>query len=861
MIFLLGNALANSAGSQLSERYVDMIAGDVVIAWNNILELDVSDPGRVLFSEFDSSEVQASQDAAAYVQSYLQKKEECIAAMFPNLRTFGMMDTGSYVAYSMFYGIAPEEFQFLQTKRHLQMLAGLSCLHHPYGINISRDYADTYGLKIGDWVILDVTTASGLVNSMEYQIVGIYRDSAPWDNLIVFISDKNFRQLLDYTSELFSSFRIYLHDPEAAPSFASELQNQLAAHAPLLVAETAHQATTFYFTFASFLKSMFMGFTLFILFLIALGIRSTVRMNTYQRMTEIGTLRCIGFNRWYIFFMIVFEFVILAFGSMLLATILSILTISVLNTTGVYIGSEALQYVFAGPWLYPFLKGEDIMMMVIFLIVLALYAPLKPALRVIFQRITDLVGGTHRLIFPLIFPFRVLKKYGVPSALVFIVVGSIITLFVGAGCGERIDRDAYFRDTVTTRSTEDPPPQLFIGDRWYELEMTGDWNMDLNIIRMLAGIWHQMGDYGEIMATALRIRSTSELSWYREWLATADRVREMGEKALKGNHRRSAGLAFLRACNYYRAAEFYLHANPEDPRILKTYQQCAAMFRKAMQLLDKPFQEIQIPYEGSSLRGYLFLSPYARGKAPIILTQQGYDGAMEETKYVADEAIARGYHCLLFEGPGQGLSIRERNLQFRPDWEVVVEALIDYVETLESVDNERIALLGISFGGYCVLRAAAYEPRIAATIANPPYINLFDVLAEKLNLTFINLLEDDPEAFNKKVMDFMEYGIATRWFLYDGMWKFGGDNPAAYLNRLKQYDLTDHLNRIKTPVLIMDGADEIAGKGQGKWVYERLHCPKTYLFFDTESTASLHCQNGALSVGIAQMFDWLDEQF
>lgn len=64
-------------------------------------------------------------------------------------------------------------------------------------------------------------------------------------------------------------------------------------------------------------------------------------------------------------------------------------------------------------------------------------------------------------------------------------------------------------------------------------------------------------------------------------------------------------------------------------------------------------------------------------------------------------AVASGYNVLAFEGPGQGLTVRlDQYLTFRYDWEVVVEQVAAYAQTLPSVNGTEFILWGESFGGY-----------------------------------------------------------------------------------------------------------------------------------------------------------------
>ena len=78
-------------------------------------------------------------------------------------------------------------------------------------------------------------------------------------------------------------------------------------------------------------------------------------------------------------------------------------------------------------------------------------------------------------------------------------------------------------------------------------------------------------EFGEVLATTQRIVSGDFDSWYDEWNATAERIAKEATAQLARGHRVSARDGFLRASTYYRASEFFLHANPSDPRISNAY--------------------------------------------------------------------------------------------------------------------------------------------------------------------------------------------------------------------------------------------------------------------------------------------------
>jgi hypothetical protein len=81
----------------------------------------------------------------------------------------------------------------------------------------------------------------------------------------------------------------------------------------------------------------------------------------------------------------------------------------------------------------------------------------------------------------------------------------------------------------------------------------------------------------------------------------------------------------------------------------------------------------------------------------VLIAMTGFDGTAEELYFeIGAAALRRGYHILVFEGPGQGGVLREQDLYFRPDWEKLITPVVDYLLTKPGVDVSRIALIGYS---------------------------------------------------------------------------------------------------------------------------------------------------------------------
>ena len=138
-----------------------------------------------------------------------------------------------------------------------------------------------------------------------------------------------------------------------------------------------------------------------------------------------------------------------------------------------------------------------------------------------------------------------------------------------------------------------------------------------------------------------------------------------------------------------------------------------------------PGEPIEIPYEGTTLPGWLFRPSSNPEPTPLLIATSGYDSTLYEG-YLAQAlpALERGWSCLLFDGPGQGRALFEQGLVIRPDWENVVTAVVDVALDRSDIDPDRIALTGWSLGGYLALRAATGEPRLAACIADPALFSM-----------------------------------------------------------------------------------------------------------------------------------------
>jgi len=366
-------------------------------------------------------------------------------------------------------------------------------------------------------------------------------------------------------------------------------------------------------------------------------------------------------------------------------------------------------------------------------------------------------------------------------------------------------------------------------------------------------------DIGEVLHTVHRITEGDDESWYREWSRTAREREAAAKHFLAGGHDESARQEFLRAANYYRTAEFFLHTHTNDPRIVRVSKQGRDCFHQAAALSKQPILPVEIPFENTTLPGYFCLVDDSGIQRPLLIVHSGFDGTAEELYFsTAFFALQRGYNVLLFEGPGQGRVIREQGLPFRPNWETVVTPVMDFALTRKEVDPDQIALMGISFGGYLAPRAAAFEKRLRACIANGGVFDFHQVahLSPKDEAAL-----DSPEgcqAINEAMEARMKTDPSFRWSIANGLFTFHAAAPSDWLKMTRAYTMSPVADKISCPILVCDSEDDTIMTGQAKELFAALTAPKELLLFTRAEGAEEHCQMGAIHISTERILNWLD---
>jgi len=389
-----------------------------------------------------------------------------------------------------------------------------------------------------------------------------------------------------------------------------------------------------------------------------------------------------------------------------------------------------------------------------------------------------------------------------------------------------------------------------------------DWMFQRTLAYMNVGA----AEIGECVYIAGRIDEADPESWPAEWAAVAARVDAQGDRALGRGEEVSARRAFLRASNYYRAAEY--GCVPSDPRFHRLWEASVRAFRKAALLFDPPVQPIEIPFDGARLPGYFWRPDETDTARPTLVVAGGNDDTIEEDVLIIGQAaVERGYNLFGFSYPGHRNAVHTDPRQVkRPDYEVPFRAALDYLETLPGVDS-RIALMGFSGGGYVAPRVAMHDERVRALIANNPMIDYARV-AKALLSPMVRRVPGPvlDWAIRRKLerkplmKAYIDYGLWTTGYAGMSLYEWLTDDTAQ--REWAQFTIAEDLHRITCPALALVGGGE--GEEmirQTREFYEGIASKKKkmHVFNLEEDGSHDHCMLDNHSRMHQVVFEWLND--
>ncbi|RDU23667.1 alpha/beta hydrolase family protein [Anaerosacchariphilus polymeriproducens] len=372
----------------------------------------------------------------------------------------------------------------------------------------------------------------------------------------------------------------------------------------------------------------------------------------------------------------------------------------------------------------------------------------------------------------------------------------------------------------------------------YIKNITGIQQFDFQINRVLT-YGEKAGDTEIILEKTRGIKDLS--AWFEVWSSLGEQYKDTSQ--------------YLRAAYAYRMAEFFL--KEDHPQKNNMFEESYKYFHLAFQQMALNYNINEISFMGSKMHSLYFKSDNERG---ILLICGGYDSFIEEFVPALMDFTNNGYTVILFEGGGQGKTLKN-GLTFMADWESPTSCVLDYYNV------KSCTMIGISWGGYLAVRAAAFEPRINAVVAYDVLENGFLCMTDMFPLIFKYMvrnfvLQQREKAANKLLEFLRKKSLIADWAMAQGMYITGTKTPYDFYRELLKHHLPQNVcDRLTCHVLLLAGEkDHYIPNNQFYDLASKIKYAKslsTRMFTEAEG-GEQHCQTGNYQLAIDEVLHWME---
>jgi esterase FrsA len=223
-------------------------------------------------------------------------------------------------------------------------------------------------------------------------------------------------------------------------------------------------------------------------------------------------------------------------------------------------------------------------------------------------------------------------------------------------------------------------------------------------------------DPADIKEAFNSIHTRDKDEWAAAFMGVADRY--MNEaKSLEKSDPTKANADYIRAWRLYSFGRWPIPASPGKQR---SYEKAIEAFLAHARFFDPPLEVVRIPFEGKEIIGYLRLPKNAKGPAPLVLAVNGLDSRKEDLAESFGAILAFGIGYLAVDGPGTG----QAPIKASETSDRLFSRVIDYAQSRPEVDKSRLAIHGVSWGGYWATKMAIVEhARLRGASAQSPMVD------------------------------------------------------------------------------------------------------------------------------------------
>jgi len=201
-----------------------------------------------------------------------------------------------------------------------------------YGVMLGQGVAQALQLKPDDYLTLLVSTTDGALNSLEFEVIGIFRTFArDYDNSAVRIPLAAAQDLIGTTGV--HRIVVSLEATQATDSIADRLEEELSASG--YEVKTWYELADFYNKAVDLYRSQFAVLQFIILLMVLLSVANSVNMAIYERVGEFGTLMALGDRQVDIFRLVLKENILLGLLGAGLGVVFGVVLAWILSRIGI----------------------------------------------------------------------------------------------------------------------------------------------------------------------------------------------------------------------------------------------------------------------------------------------------------------------------------------------------------------------------------------------------------------------------------------------------------------------------------------------------------------------------------------------
>jgi len=198
---------------------------------------------------------------------------------------------------------------------------------------VGSDLMKALGAKVGDYLTILTTTPDGVINAVDFKVVGIMQTgSQDYDSVFIKLPIQAVQNLLNTTSV--ERIIVFLKDTKDTDKVASMLAEVINKNKMDLELKTWSELAEFYWKVVGVYHGIFNVVKVIISVIALFSIANTITMSVYERVREIGTMRAIGTTRGRIITLFITEGALVGVFGGLLGIFVGILVAHIINMSG-----------------------------------------------------------------------------------------------------------------------------------------------------------------------------------------------------------------------------------------------------------------------------------------------------------------------------------------------------------------------------------------------------------------------------------------------------------------------------------------------------------------------------------------------